>query len=51
MDICAKLVLIDPAFVVLQFESQESAAGLAFTCVAFVPCPVAEWLARVDRAR
>ena len=40
------LVLVDPAFVALRFESQ-----LAFVGVVFVPCGFAEWPARVDRVR
>ena len=37
-----KLVLIDPAFVVLR---------LAFVLATFIPCGAAEWFARVDGVR
>ena len=42
-----KLVLTDPAFVMLRFRI----AGLAFVHLTFVSCGTAEWLARVDRVR
>ena len=42
-----KLVLTDPAFVVLRF----GIARLAFTRLTFVPRGIAEWHARVDRVR
>ena len=41
------LVLLDPEFVALRFESRD----LAFVGVVFVPRGTAEWLARVDCVR
>ena len=41
------LVLVDPAFIALRFESR----GLAFVGIVFVPRGLAEWLSRVDRVR